>query len=509
MAKRTDFMTRDSLTGVMRHHPYLQILLKEDWQDYLLLLSEIYDYLEDFSGRVPMDAARMLAIRFYSQSNLANVEQKVAAFFAMAIGELRVLQDSHDQFAQRYIETTRAGKDLLHLFEQLISQRNRFSGLGAEILLGVLNDILISRREMTVDEAIRHHKERIDAYRDDIVRIKKDGLSAAQLLPMAHSNEELFAQAESASAHVLQSMEEVKEAIERQRKDLASSYFTKQESAGQVLNATADFYDGLYASSSYLSYVQAKELLSHLEAFQARFALRNVDHLLNRIDREGLVDKESIKRSNLRYFMRHFERADVSIQEKIKAQIRILQQQVLYSISTDVQGLSVSLQGILSLLHINSNRALGFVEAEPLEIELRDDFDFGPAELSSFELPVEVAPQELTEHGFDLLQERELFLALVKAEEGTLRDILTRLRAVLAETPEIQMSDYIFASGLAEYYVLSEVSSFANDIEKVEKSGSSRVDLFIGSKYGEFVLKHSMDFILRRKVGPADGKIRH
>lgn len=507
MAKRTEFLTQNALSGVIRHHPYLQILFKEDWQEYLLLLAEIYDYLEEHTGRVPMEAIRLIALRFYSQSGLINVDQKVQAFFSMAIGELRVLQDSHDQFAQRYIEATKSGKDLLHLFEQLISERNKFSGLGAEILIGVLNDILISRREMTELEAIEHHKERIQAYKDDIARIKKDGLMAAQLLPMAHSNEELFVQAENASSHVLRSMEEVKEAIEAQRKELASAYFSKQESAGHILGTTADFYDALYTSPAYLSYVQAKELLSYLEGFEARFAFRNVDHLLQKIERQGLLDKEVVNRSHLRFFMRHFERADVGIQEKIRSQIHILQQQVLYAISTDIEGLNSSLQDILASFHAKSTKVLDFCDANALRLIIRDDFEYGAVELSKFEVPVEVQSQELKEDSFDSVQERDLFLALLKAEEGTLKEILERLRAFFASHGQFSVRDYVFKDGLAEYYVLSEAEAFAKDIEKIQTEDTEFTDLFIGSKYGEFVLKRSPNFILKLKTEIEHGKV--
>src|SRR5688572_1773156 len=110
MAKRSEIITAESLAGVYRHHPYLLLLQKEDWREYLLLLSEIYDVLEEQSSRVPLDAARSIGLRFFATRGLAAPEQKVAQFLAMAIGELEVLKDSHDQFGQRYVETTRSGK---------------------------------------------------------------------------------------------------------------------------------------------------------------------------------------------------------------------------------------------------------------------------------------------------------------------------------------------------------------------------------------------------------------
>ena len=66
-------------------------------------------------------------------------------------------------------------------------------------------------------------------------------------------------------------------------------YFQTQRSAGETLGAVADFYDGLYTSPQYASYVQAKELLSHLEGYQSRFMVRNVDRLLRSADPKAVA----------------------------------------------------------------------------------------------------------------------------------------------------------------------------------------------------------------------------
>ncbi len=504
MAKRADVINEESLSGLLRHHPYLQILQKEDWQGYLLLLSQIYDTLEEQSSRVPMDAIRTLALGFYSTRALAAPEQKVGVFFAMTIGELQVLKDSHDQFGQRYIEGTRAGKMLLQMVEGLLAQRTKFSGTGAETLLGSLNDILISRQQMSESEAINHHKERIEAYKDDLKRIKKDGISAAQLLPMPHSNEALFVQAEEAAIHVLQSIEEVKSAIELKRKELASTYFQTQRSAGQILGAVADFYQQLYSSPSYSSYVQAKALLSHLEGFQSRFGLRNVDRLLHTIRNKSILPEDTLKRSNLRSFMQQFGLADTSIQDKIRSQIRILQQQVLYSVSTDIEGLSKTLHDLFSHFSAQSSATLDFCETHPVTINISQEFEYGPAELHNFDLPKDVATQILEEESLDLAQQRELFLALLRAEEGTLKDILTRLHEHLFQHGSLQASLHNFPGGLAEYYVLSEVELFAPEVNKVELSF---VDLALDSKHRRYVLRNTPDFVLTLREVSQDGEV--
>lgn len=502
MAKRSEVLNKDYLSGLIRHHPYLQILQKEDWQEYLMVLGQIYDVLEEHSSRVSMDSIRPLVHRFYTQLGHSTPESKATTFFTMAIAELQVLKDSHDQFGQRYLETTRSGKSLLQMFEGLIQQRSKFSGTGAEVLLSALNDILISRRQMTEDEALQHHREKIAAYKEDIARIKSEGLAAAQLLPIAHSNEALFSQAEEASIHVLNSIEEVKSAIETQRKESASSHFTNSRSSGQTLSMVADFYQRLYQSPAYTSYVTAKDLLSHLEGFQAHFSLRNVDRLLHSIEDRGILPPDVIKRSNLSAFMRQFAVADDSIQDKIKEQLRILQQQVLYSTTTDVQGMGSALKEILSAMLKRPTVVLSFFEQNPIEVLTPVEFDFGPVEICDFELPAEAVAVELTEEAFDREQERELLLALAQAEEGTLRDILYRLEEHLRTYKELRASDHRFPRGLAEYYILSEIELFTENFQKRDLGCE---DLIIDSKHGSFVLRQVSDFVLSRKSEGENG----
>ena len=120
MAKRSDSVNKESLSGLLRHHPYLLLLQKEDWSIYLELMAQIYDLLEEQGRRVPIDQIRAVAIRYFSLFDLASVEQKASTFLAMSIGELKVLRDSHDSFGNRFIETTREGKALLQFMESLL-----------------------------------------------------------------------------------------------------------------------------------------------------------------------------------------------------------------------------------------------------------------------------------------------------------------------------------------------------------------------------------------------------
>jgi hypothetical protein len=497
MAKRSERISSDALGGLFRHHPYLALFQKQNWETYLILIAQIYDMLEEQGQRVPIELVRSIAVRFFAEEKeLAALDAKVSAFFVLMIGELQVIKDSHDQFGQRFIETTRSGQRLLQMTESLLAERNKFSGTGAEVLLSALNDILMSRREMTTDEAIQHHKDKIKAYREDLERIRKFGLTAAQLLPMAHSNEALFNQAEEAAIHVLQSIEDVKTSIERQRKELAENYFKGRRSAGQTLGTVADFYRELHASVQYESYVQTKELFSHLEAYQSRFSNRNIDRLLYSIESKELLPVETIKRSNLSSFMRQFGISDISIQEKVKSQLHVLQQQVLYAISTDVEGLQPSLHTVLSNFSSKPELVSDFLTDFALSIQIPDPFEPGVVEGFDFELPVEIESEDLREETFDFYQQKELLLALIRAEEGTLKDILLRLNVELDRTGELRARDHAFPGGLAEYYVFAEIDLFDSSIEKIDDGVD---DLRIESKFGRYVLRQAPVFTLQRK----------
>ena len=56
MAKRSEIISKESLTGLFAMHPYLLVFKKFDWDEYLSLLAYIYDLLEEENTRVPLYA---------------------------------------------------------------------------------------------------------------------------------------------------------------------------------------------------------------------------------------------------------------------------------------------------------------------------------------------------------------------------------------------------------------------------------------------------------------------
>ena len=491
MAKRLEIFNDERMDALFLHHPYLLIFQKDDWKDYLLLFAQIYDALEQESVRLPFEALRTTVLKHYAQKGITNIDAKIHQFFHMAIGELQVLKDSHDQFGQRFLETTRAGKQLLQLVEGLLERRVRFTGTGAEVLLGSLNDILTSRKQLSEDEALQHHKQKIKSYQDDLRRIQEKGIAHAELLPIPHSNEALFNQAEESAQHILTAIEDVKGAIERQRQELARAYFEGTRTAGQSVGAMAEFYEGLYSSAEYASYNQAKSLLSHLEGFAARFGSRDVDRILAKIREKDLVSSDLLVRSLLPGFTDSFRSADQSIQEKIKLQIRLLQQQVHYAINTDVLGLQSSLHSVLSMMLAHREKVEEIFTADPYHIEIPSDFDSGALVLSEFHIAPEVESDTLVGNSFEQEEMRSFFLALVQAEETTLREILEDIRLWVTNSENADLAAYPFRHGLAEYYVLSDIKTFAPEIE-FEELGD--VDIEIRTRHGAFVIRRAKRF---------------
>ena len=193
MSSRSQAITSIGLENLFLNHAYLLIFQKKDWVEYIILIAQIYDMLEEQQSVIPYESMRSLLIQHFSSAQkLENPEQKAMLFVSMMISELRVLKDRHNHLGQRFIETTREGKELLKLVENLLQQRVRYSGLTAETMLASLNNLIVKNKTMTESEALEHHREKIKQYQDDIKRIQKYGVNQAELLPSDYSKEELL-----------------------------------------------------------------------------------------------------------------------------------------------------------------------------------------------------------------------------------------------------------------------------------------------------------------------------
>jgi len=464
VGKRSETINRELLDGLLLNHPYLLLFQKDDWKEYLELLALIYDYLEDSNSPVPIDVLKTILFRHYS-TKIQTVDGKIANFFTMMIVELQVLKDSHDQWGKRFIETTPFGKNLLKLVESLISQRTRFSGTNAETMLGALNSLLLTGQEMCQEDAVKHHKEKIKAYEIDLVKIIQSGPKAAELLPLMHSTEALFGQAEEAAIHVLAATEDVKVAVERERRTLAERYIKQEKSAGENIRLLADFYLELHQTQEYKSYMQAKELFSQIN-FQSRFKHNDIGRLLNILKEKKVISDDVLRRSHLPTFSQLFEAADASIKEKIRVQIEILRQQVHNALMTDSHQIQSSLNAIFKSLYQNKDLAIECLEQIDLDLYLPWFPGFGEVELNSFHLPIEFEGMKLIEEKLSVEDMLSLGRDLIRAEENTIQEILEKFKALLTEKKSILISDYEDLKGFADFYVLTEADILDTSLQK-------------------------------------------
>lgn len=468
--------------------------------EYLELLAQIYDHIEETGQQAPYTGVRVLALKFFKQRELLSVEQKTGQFLIMCIEELRVLKDFHDQSGQRMVEISRSGKQLLQLVEQLLSQRVKYSGTGAETLMATLNDALTTNPIFSKQEALEHHRSKIKAYKDDLKRIEEKGVHNAELLPVPHSIDALFAQAEGAAEDILVAVEDVKQAIENERKKLAHSYLNAKLSSGQSVNTVAEFYEQLHLSTTYQSYIQAKDLFSFLEGYGSRFPNKNIAKLLEQLEDNEKIPRNTIKRSQLNGFKKQFDLADTAIQEKTRAQLQLLQLQVRYSLATDVKGLQTSLKSILQAVFKNKDEMTLFFEKYGFLADTRS-MGLAAVELFGFEHQEEIN-DVLSEEEFEEGEKRRLIEALLQAEETTLKQIVSRFKRKL-ETANgfLRLSEYDFQYGLAEYYVLTEIELFNKDIVKAEVS--SPIDLEINLKGKRIMISNAecFEYTLREAHG--------
>lgn len=494
MAKRIEQLNPESLGGVFANHPYLRIFQKEDWQDYVTVIAAIYDVLEEEGTRTAYEVIRTILLRYFSQKDLQNVDQKVSGFLSTAIAELDVLRDWHDHTGQRFIEGTRSGKEMLKLFESFVAQRAKFTGASAETLLGSLNNLLLSRKEMTHQEAVQHHRAKIKAYQEDLKRIEEKGLMAADLLPMDYSSEELFNQAEESAIYLLTAIEDVKAAIENVRRDLAQTYFNKDSTAGQAINLVADFYQNLSQTPQFRSYTQATEMLSYLDSNGSRFKTRDLDLLLSEVSKKDLIQEDHLKRSFLKGFKQQFEAAHRSIETIRQAQLKILQQQVSYALLVDAQRLHSDIREIFSTFTEYQEQVLSYWEDSPQTILMPLQGQFGSLELNDFEVSTELQAQPLNFQSFDSSEMKAFAEALLASEEQSVQKIIEELTATLHRQKDqpVTLSNYPLLKSLGVYYVLSEIDLFTEKIEKHVLAESKAIT--IETSKGRFVFPSSPDY---------------
>lgn len=486
MAQRAEIFTQQNIDGLFFNNPFILLFQKTDWMEYLELIARIYDLLENEGSRVECSRMEVLIENFYAGKPLPYVIQKKASFISMAITELAVLKDSHNSSGTRYIETTREGKTLLKICEGLIQNRKKFTGTGADTLMGALNNLLLTHKRMTLEDAVTHHREKIREYKKDIEKMQIDGVHCGELLTQGFSGEELITQAEEAASHILTAGEDIKLAIEQARKNLIRRYRNQDFSVGQAIEYIADFYEELRSSPEHRSYAKAKDILSYLEGIGERFKYKDIPRILHLIGEKGIIDKDSLKQCGLTDFPRHFQNIVRGIEEKVQEQINLLRVQVHYVLAGDSKRTQAELKELMAQFIDQHGHMAEFFTQYPYVVESNMDISIGALKPHSLEIDSELHLEKVSLNQITDDEMRILSELLRKAEEVTISRVIDRLKEHLSRLGEIILSKYSIKHGIVEYYVLSHVEYFSDSInsETMEQS-----DLKISTKGKEFILR--------------------
>lgn len=498
MNGRQKWIEPDNVSGLMLKHPHLRLFQKDDWEKYLCLIAQIYDYMEDQGHVHPYEGVKILVQQFYAQEDLSSLDHKVHQFLQLCTLELKVLREHHNNEGLRLLSLTREGRQLLQMCEELLSQRVKYSGTSAETLLGSLNEALISNEKMDEEAAKAHHKKKIKAYQEDLKRIDKNGVEAAKLLPIGHSFEALISQAESASQEILMSVEDVKSAIEEERKKLTEYYFKQSLSPGQSVRSIHSFYERLHQTSQYQSYDFAKNIFSELKLYGERFPSRDVDEILFKLVDKRLLDQKDLKKSPLRAFKSFFERADLEIQDKVREQIRILEMQIHYAIATDTHRAQKFLKQIMQTFHKEEEKALGYLSQSLLKAKRPINLSrrYGLYEMS----PPEYAESQAVElQTMNQSQELELMKALALSEEGRIKSIGQGLLKHIKDKGVLYLKEHKIKNGLAEFYLLNEIENYIPEL--LQEAQEEVFDLEIETSLRPIVLYgvQNQKYSLKRK----------
>ncbi|NJL25221.1 MAG: hypothetical protein HC902_08610 [Calothrix sp. SM1_5_4] len=483
MAGRSNIFSRESLATLFADNPGLTIFEAKQWDSYLELTSEIYDFLDSSDGPVESGVIES-KIRTYFSDDVEDLDQKVLNFFGKSIVKWRTLKDFHDSNGTRYVTTTPEGRAFLSLIEQQLLGRPQFTGFGADRLLGSLNKILSRQDTMSEEDAIEHHKNEIKKWKEDIDLIKRQGVKASKLLSHQVTPVELFTEAEQAAMSVLVAQDAVKNKIKSVRVELFEGYTTEAESVGRRIELTADFYRTLRATDEYQSYDRARDALSYVEGLSgAMFAHKEIPRMLADIAKLNVLDPKMISNSPLQRFQTEFEMINDQIDEEVRRQINILKLQVYYATSGDGRLVQENLRKLTSLILENETKSADFVASLDLSYEAGLNIELGIIEPNSLDVPERIKVGGAVKSEMSDDEYREMVEAMRKSEEASIKQVLDKVKTTISQDGVVVLSDYPITMGALEYYVLARVECFDRALKSV--SLPPEIDLLVNNKRNE------------------------
>lgn len=495
MARRSEIFTPENIQLIAQNSPFLFLFQKQDWMEYLELIAQLYDLIEEEGAPVEFSRVKALIESFYAPKGAEFVAAKTIQFISMAIEELGVFRDSHDAQGLRYLEATREGKALLKLSEGFILNRKKFTGTGADTLLGTLNNLLLDQQSFSLEEALDHHRQKIKSYRADMEKMKEHGVQAGELLGPSFSAEELLVQAEEAATHLLSAGEDIKMAVEEARRSLIIQYRKKDFSVGQAVEYAADFYEKLRHSPEYASYAKAKDILSYLEGLGAHYAQKDVANIIERLQEKNILIPDRLRQSSLVDFSSQFQTIIQGIEAKVQEQVNLLRIQIHYVLSSDSKRVHENLKQLLALIHeqrleVGPQEVQACFAKNPHKVSVGFNLSLGPITYHDLQVEEEEVLEKPQLNSLDP-HEMALMMELMRqAEERTIEKVLERLSKQLSRLGEIHLSRYPLEYGIIEYYVLCYVEAFS---EQIASENLGLVDLCFYSGQREFILRKVQD----------------
>jgi hypothetical protein len=491
MSRRAEVFSPEHTASLLPNNPWLALFQKNDWPEYLQLIAVLYDAIETDGPRVEYDLIKIIIEHFYEDRDPGSRMQKANQFYRMAVDELEILLEVYSNTGERLVIGTRNGKNLLRICEELIRSRRRFSGKGADVMLGALNELLLYRHPIPLQDAIEHHQQRITEYEKDMERMRKGGVQASEFLGDGSSPEELFVQAEEAARQILLAGEDIKEAIETARRELAQSYRDPAFSAGQAIQHVADFHSKLRGSPEYASFRRASDLLSFIEGLGGRFREKDVSNIFYLLGSRSTVPNELLQSSDLRHFSDRFASLEREIAAKIGEQLNILRVQVHYVLENTGGRAQADLSEWMALMSNAGSSAFDFLGRAGLEYDIGLDVDIGAVQLNPLEVEFDVAAYRPERNELNEDEWRRMHELLLSTEEATIGRVVERLRDYLSRNGSVRLSEYPIESGIPEIYILSNIESYAQDIRS---EFLQYADIVFYSKTGaEFIIQDLTD----------------
>lgn len=478
MATRANTFSPENIELLFQTHPWLEVLTKDYRNSIIRLTAEVYDLIENNGSRLAYTVAESRVRSLFIESPSPDVAAK--RFLEQSTVSWRTLRDSHDNEGNRFLHVTSEGRAFLEMLQRLMLSRNQFTAVGADRMLLSLNTIISNPDGLSKEDAIKKHKEEIAKLEADIKRIEAGSIKDSEILQGGHSPMELFLDAQDVGSSFLVGAHKLRNEIRNVRSKVFDSYSANRK-VGEQVELAIDFHKGLEQTETYKSYQRAKELFSYIDSSTAKYPIQNVDRVLAILREKNLVDRDTVLSSPMMRFMSEFRSINQEIDAEVAKQINMLRLQVYYATAGENQLVNQNLKDISSMLFQDGVLSKEFLDQYNFSFADGLDISLSTPGLHSLEKSERIEIDEIVENDMTEEEERRMHEEIKKADEASVKQVLTKLRTHLASQGSVLLSDYPINLGVVEYYVLAKADLFDRSF-KIIKTG--RADIPIDSKRG-------------------------